>query len=74
MGKYLTDHNRFHFEIYRGDKAKAENPDKFYWRLYYVEDIIATGHQGFSTPKACEGQIALVVTGAQPQTEIVRNY
>lgn len=70
MGKYYIDHRSFHFEIYKG-----EGDDKnFYWRLYYHGDIIATGHQGFGTPKQCEGQIHLVIVGADPETKIKHSY
>ena len=43
-----------YFEIYPG------KDNRWYWRLYYGTDIIATGHQGFSTRQQCVNQISLV--------------
>ena len=43
-----------YFYIYQGQD------NWWYWRLYNGDDIIATGHQKFSTYQLCENQIALV--------------
>ena len=56
------------FEIYRGED------NEFYWRLWYVDETIATGHQSFPAPENCVGQIKLVKLCGDADIEILHNY
>jgi len=43
------------FEIYQ-----SPNDQKYYWRLWYNQQIIATGHQGHYNRDVCVAEINLV--------------
>ena len=43
------------FEIYQSD-----NDSKYYWRLWYKKEIIATGHEGYYRRESCVHDINVV--------------